>query len=449
MYNMFSPETYRLRREKLMQQVPDGLILIYGNGESPMNFAANPYPFRQDSNLLYFAGIPRPDVALLLDPAEGKSWLCGEDYDIEDAIWSGQQPSLLEWADNSGMDGVLDMSSLRERLAKAKGEIHYLPPYRCEHVRALSAWTGKPEAEIKAGSSEALIRAVVAQRSYKSRKEVQQIKAAIELSMLMHEAVEKQCRPGQRESHLAALAEALPLSVGGRLAYPIILTVNGQILHNHHHDNVLEEGRLLLCDMGAEVPLGYAGDITRTFPVADRFTERQKAIHDLVLRAEQESIKACKPGIPYRDIHLMAAGILTEGLIDLGLMQGDPREAVAAGAHALFFPHGLGHMLGLDVHDMESLGEDYVGYDEKVKRSDQFGLAYLRLGRALEPGFVLTVEPGIYFIPELIAQWRSQKKHENFIRYAEVEKYLDFGGVRIEDNVLITDSAAVNIREFE
>ncbi len=447
MNQMFSPDTYRQRRKKLMQQVATGLLLIYGNGESPRNFRANPYAFRQDSNVLYFSGIVRPDVALLLDPAAGKSWLCGEEYGVEDAIWSGRQTSLAEWAEAGGLDGVLSLSELRGHLAKARGEVHYLPPYRCEHVARLSDWLGKSRAEIEAAPSEPFIRAVVGQRSYKSGEEIEQIKAAVSASMFMHDSVKERCQPMvSSEEQLVALAESLARNLAAGLAYPIILTTNGQILHNHHYSfEPLPFEGLLLCDMGAETAMGYAGDITRTIPVAGHFTDREKDIFDLVKEAKEEAVKACKPGVPYREVHLLASTVIAEGLKELKLMKGDPEEAVAAGAHALFFPHGLGHMMGLDVHDMESLGEDYVGYDEQVQRSEQFGLAYLRLGRALEPGFVITVEPGIYFIPELISQWKAEEKHSNFINYSEVEKYLDFGGIRIEDDYLITGQGAVNV----
>jgi Xaa-Pro aminopeptidase len=261
---------------------------------------------------------------------------------------------------------------------------------------------------------------------------------ALVITSAMHVAVMQAARKGRREAELAGLAEGIALSMGGHLAYPAILTINGQTLHNHYHGNKLESGQLVLGDFGAETERSYAGDITRTFPVDKKFTKQQKAIYEIVLKAEMDCIEACKPDGPYQQIHLQAARILAEGLKGMGLMQGDVDEAVAAGAHALFFPHGLGHMIGLDVHDMEDLGEQFVGYSDDVQRSDQFGTAYLRLGRKLEPGFVLTVEPGIYFIPELIDQWKADKKFEAFLNYEEINKFRHFSGVRIEDNVLIT-----------
>jgi Xaa-Pro aminopeptidase len=262
---------------------------------------------------------------------------------------------------------------------------------------------------------------------------------AVTISGQMHIAAMRGAMVGIKEAQLAGIVEGIAIGAGGDLAYPAILTVNGQTLHNHYHGNTLQSGQLILGDFGAETAMHYAGDITRTFPVDKQFTEQQKHIYQLVLQAEMAAIEALKPGVPYRDIHLMAARIMADGLKDLGLMKGDMEAAVAEGAHALFFPHGLGHMLGLDVHDMEDLGEDYVGYTDQIKRSEQFGLRSLRLGRELEAGFVLTVEPGLYFIPELIDQWQAAGKHKDFINYDKVADYRDFSGVRIEDNVLITE----------
>jgi Xaa-Pro aminopeptidase len=285
-----------------------------------------------------------------------------------------------------------------------------------------------------------LTKAVVEQRSVKSDEEIAQIEQALDVAHEMHTTAMRMAKPGIFEREIAGKVEGIALAGGGTVSFPVICTINGQTLHNHYHGNQLREGRLLILDCGAETEMGYSADITRTTPVGGIFNPRQKAIYEIVLKALNSSIEAIRPGIKYRQIHLQAAAIVAEGLKALGLMKGDVNEAVAQGAHALFFPHGLGHMMGLDVHDMENLGENNVGYDEKTTRSDQFGLAYLRLGRELEPGFVLTVEPGIYFIPALIEQWRGQGKCAEFIDYDKVETYLKFGGIRIEDNVLVTAS---------
>jgi Xaa-Pro aminopeptidase len=303
----------------------------------------------------------------------------------------------------------------------------------------MGQWLGLPAHEVRQQASEELIKAVVALVSAKGPEEVAEMEKALAVTHAMHLAAMRAARPGIKEAQLAGIVEGIALAAEGQLAYPAILTVNGQTLHNHYHGNVLQSGQLVLGDFGAETPTHYAGDITRTFPVDQTFTAKQKEIYQLVLDTEEACIAACRPGVRYLDVHLQACRQIAEGLKALGLMQGDVEEAVQQGAHALFFPHGLGHMIGMDVHDMEGLGENYVGYGGEAERSTQFGLKSLRLARALQPGFVLTVEPGIYFIPELIDMWQSQGKFAEFINYDKVQEYRDFGGIRIEDNVLITE----------
>ena len=283
-----------------------------------------------------------------------------------------------------------------------------------------------------------LIRAVVEQRSVKSNEEIAEMNKAVSISMRMHAAARDTAESGMTEAAVAGLIEGIAISAGGRLAYPAIVTRNGHILHNHYHGNELRRGDLLLVDAGAETDTGYAGDITRTIPVGGELTDRQRPVYDIVQKAKVECIQALRPGVPFREIHDLSARIISEGLKDLGLMKGNVEEAVAAGAHALFYPHGLGHMIGLDVHDMEDLGEDYVGYDTSHQRSDLFGTRNLRLGRRLHEGFTITVEPGIYFIPKLIDRWKADGKHKNFINYDALEAYRKFGGIRLEDNVVIT-----------
>jgi Xaa-Pro aminopeptidase len=316
--------------------------------------------------------------------------------------------------------------------------VHFLPPYRPEAKARLSRLLGISPGNLKAKSSPDLIRAVVSQRIIKSALEVREIEKALAVSRRMYLTAMKMIKPGILEQEVAGRMDGLALAGGAGTAFPTILTVNGQILHNHDHSHVMRKGRLVVVDSGAESKSHYASDITRTLPVSGKFTTRQREVYEIVLAAQETAIAAMKPGVMYRDVHLKAARLMASGLKEIGLMKGDPAEAVAAGAQALFFPHGLGHSLGLDVHDMENLGENYVGYDDKTKRSEQFGLAYLRFALELRPGQVMTVEPGIYFIPALVAQWKKAKKNTGFVNFIKVETYLDFGGIRIEDNILIT-----------
>ncbi len=439
--NMFKASIYQERRKRLQASVPGGLILLPGNNESPMNCADNVYRFRQDSSFLYYFGINQPGVAGVLDADSGEALLFAPEMTVEHVVWMGPQPGLSDLKTLSGTEQALPVEQLEELLKKARADgrtIHFLPPYRADRSLQLSRWLSTPVEALQ--PSEALIKAIVAQRSVKSAEEIAEIESALAITRQMHIQATKTAQPGMKEAQLAGMVEGIALATEGALAYPAILTVNGQTLHNHYHGNIMKEGDLVLCDFGAAAPrTDYASDITRTFPVSSTFTDRQKAIYQIVLDAEEQAIQAIKPGVPYKDIHLLAAKIITTGLTQLGLMKGDADTAVEAGAHALFFPHGLGHMMGLDVHDMEDLGEDYIGYTDDLKRSPQFGLKSLRLARALQPGFVLTVEPGIYFIPELIAQWKAEGQHAEFINYDKVEAYLDFGGIRIEDNVLVTE----------
>ncbi|RMG85118.1 MAG: aminopeptidase P family protein [Bacteroidetes bacterium] len=440
---MFSTQTYVNRRKILKEKLESGLVLFPGNNEVGMNYGANPYHFRQDSNFLYYIGIDHPGMAAVLDLDEGTDTLFGDDLSIDDIVWMGEQPTLSEWAAKTGIEHTQPSARLGEVVKKAVADgrtVHYLPPYRDDVRIKLYQWLGIPFEALKARASEAFIRAVVAQRSHKSEEEIAEMEKAVAITRAMHVAAMKAARPGMTEANLTGIVHGIAVSMGGELSYPAILTKDGQTLHNHFHGNVLEEGQMVLGDFGAETAMHYAGDITRTFPVSPQFSTRQKEIYQIVLDAENDAIAALRPGVPYKDIHLAAARQMTEGLKSLGLMKGDPDEAVAAGAHALFFPHGLGHMIGLDVHDMEDLGEDFVGYSDTITRSDQFGTAYLRLGRQLEPGFVLTVEPGIYFIPQLIDLWASEGKFKDFIDYDRVNTWRDFGGIRIEDNVLITNT---------
>jgi Xaa-Pro aminopeptidase len=436
-YRLFDTAIYTQRRQRLAKAIGDGLILLPGNVESAFNYRGNPYPFRQDSSFLYYAGLDLPGLTLVIDAASGEAILYGHEPTMEDTVWTGPQPSLASLAEAVGIDKVAPPDRLVDLLKR--GKVHYLPSTRGDNTLLLATWLDRTPREVVGGVSEALIQAVVAQRAIKGPEEIEEMVWAVSLSGRMHVAVMREAEEGMLESELSSIVRGMCEAEQVMPAYGIILSTDGQTLHNHYHGKELQSGQLVLGDFGAESLMHYAGDITRTFPVDRFFTEQQRDIYAIVLEAEEKAIQACKPGVRYRDIHLMAARIIASGLKEVGLMQGDVDEAVAAGAHALFFPHGLGHMIGLDVHDMEGLGEDYVGYAGELARSDQFGLAYLRMARTLQPGYVLTVEPGIYFIPELIDQWQKEGLHKPFINYKALEGYRDFGGIRIEDNVLIDE----------
>ncbi len=364
---------------------------------------------------------------------------------IDEIVWMGRQQTLQDKASESGITQVEPASQLSQCLKTAhdkKRSIHFLPPYRAENKIKLASLLPFKIDELKANASIHFIKAVVAQRAIKSAIELAELDLASSISADMHLAAMQMAKPGMKESEIAAQLQQIAIKDGGNLAYPVILTVNGQILHNHYHGNVLKEGDLVLNDSGAETAMGYAGDLTRTFPAGKKFTNRQKEMYNLVLASYNKAVAALKPGIKYLDIHYKACLTLANGLKDMGLMKGDMQQAVAEGAHALFFQCGTGHMMGLDVHDMEDLGEQFVGYtDELKKNTTQFGLKSLRLGKELEEGYVLTVEPGLYFIPELIEQWKATNKFADFINYNEVDRFKNFGGIRVEDDYVITENA--------
>ena len=435
---MFPKKTYIDRRKKLKVKFDSGILLFLGNEESPMNYADNPYKFRQDSNFLYYWGLDEPALAAIIDIDNNEEIIFGDDFSLNDIIWMGPQPSIQEKAEEVGVMKTKPWEELPGYL-KSDREIHYLPPYRGEQTITLSQIMDVDPTAVEFNASEKLIKAVVSQREKKTDEEILQIETAVDLAAQMHIAVMQMLEPGMYEHEACGAMEGIVLASDSRLSFPPIFSVDGETLHNHYHGNQVKAGDILINDSGAESELHYASDITRTVSVSGKFTSRQKDIYQIVLNANKKGIKASRPGVKNKDVHLQAAHEIALGLKDLGLMKGDIDQAVQEGAHALFFPHGLGHMLGLDVHDMEALGEKYVGYDEETQRSDQFGLSALRLGKKLEPGFVVTIEPGIYFIPELIDRWKEDGKHEAFINYQKAEEYKDFGGIRIEDDILITE----------
>ena len=440
---MFNSTLYQERRNKLRSLIKSGLVILQGNVDTPMNYPANTYHFRQDSTFLYFFGLPMPGFVGLIDLDNNVDSLFGNDFDIDDIIWMGPQPSIKELAKKVNVKNTFPLSKLHDTINEAlkkKRKIHFLPPYRAENKLSLENLLKIPASALKEKASAELIKAVVTLRSVKDKFEIAHLDQIMEVGYKMHTTAMKMAKGGMYEREIAGLIEGIALSHGGAVSFPVILSKHGETLHNHYHGNKLSKGDLMICDAGFESEMGYATDHTRTIPVGGKFSQKQKEIYQIVLDTNNIATKAIKPGVMYKDVHRMAATIVTEGLKNLGLMKGDVNEAVEAGAHAMFFPHGLGHMMGLDVHDMEDLGENNVGYDSKIKRSEQFGTAYLRMARKLEPGFVITVEPGIYFIPALIDKWKKEKINTPFINFKEVDKYRDFGGIRLEDDVLVTET---------
>ena len=441
---MFSKETYTERRKTLAASVSGGIILLPGNEESPMNYTDNTYHFRQDSTFLYYFGVDQPSLTGIIDADSGQSFLFGDELTIEMIVWTGVLPSLVSLGEQVGVDQLLASSELQALLRgamTAKRPIHFLNPYRTDILLKISAWLGVAHPKVADLNSLELTKAVVAQREIKTEEEIAELDRAVNITADMHLAAMRFARPGMRESEVDAKVAEVALSANGNLAFPIIATINGQTLHNHYHGNTIRSGDLFLLDAGAETENHYGGDLSSTFPVDPEFTSLQKEIYQLSLDAHMAAVSMLKPGTLFKDVHLTACRSIFEGLKSFGLTTGDTDEAVEAGAHALFFPCGTGHMMGLDIHDMENLGEQWVGYDG-VPKSTQFGLKSLRLGKELRPGYVMTVEPGIYFIPELIDQWKTEAYHSQFLNYKEIEKFRNFGGLRNEEDFLITEKGA-------
>ena len=437
---MFETSVYKNRRARLKEKVKSGLVLILGNGEAPANYTDNTYKFRQDSSFLYFFGLNQPGFAGVIDIDSGDEYLFGNDVDMDDIIWMGPQPSVKDMAARVGVSKTAPFARLADCMKTAISQgrrIHFLPPYRFRNMLLLEELLGIRPALVENYASLELIKAVVDLRSVKEPCEIEEITKACNIGYEMHTAAMRNCKPGVKEQYIAGLIEGIAASYGSMVSFPVILSQNGETLHNHDHSQILQEGRMMLTDAGAEEVSHYCSDFTRTVPVGGKFLTRQKEVYNIVLAANNKAIEIAKPGVTYQYVHLEVCKVLAQGLKDLGLMKGDVNEAVAAGAHALFMPHGLGHMMGLDVHDMEDLGQIYVGYDDETRPIDQFGTSSLRMGRRLQEGFVITDEPGCYFIPALIDQWRAQGMHKEFLNYDKIETFKDFGGIRLEDDILI------------
>lgn len=439
---MFKKETYISRRALLKKSIGSGLLLFLGNDECGMNYADNGYHFRQDSTFLYFFGLPYAGLSAIIDIDNDKEIIFGDELTIDMIVWTGIQPTLHEKSERVGIREVRPYNEIEGYLkdTQAKGQtIHYLPTYRAEHQIKLFQWLG-----ILPGSEQPsvpFIMGVVNQRIYKSDEEIAEIEKACLVTADMHLAAMHTVRPGIRECDVAAAVAQVAIANNFELSFPTIATINGQTLHNHDHSNLIKSGDMLLLDAGAETEMGYAGDMSSTIPADATFTSLQKDIYDIQVAAHEAAVAALRPGIRFETVYDQACAVIMDNLKQLGFTKGDPMEAVKAGAHAMFMPCGLGHMMGLDVHDMENLGEVYVGYNGQPK-STQFGRKSLRLGRELEPGFVLTIEPGVYFIPELMDLWKSQNKFTEFINYDKLFQYRDFGGIRNEEDYLITADGA-------
>lgn len=439
---LFSKDTYRQRRDVLRQRIHSGLIILPGNNLSPVNYPGNAYRFRQDSTFLYYFGQHREGLVGVIDADEGREWLIGDDIDLEDIVWYGSVNSVADMAAQSGVENSAPMSMLARLVGQAQEQgrrLHFLPPYRHDLMIQLMDLTGIHPSEQRAKASLELIMAVIDQRAVKTAEEIAEIERACAIGYEMHTTAMKMVRPGVTEQEISGRISGIASARGCMVSFSSIVTMHGEIMHGYPAPRPLEEGRLLLCDCGAETNENYCSDHTRTTPVSGRFTQRQREIYSIVEECHDYALSVAAPGVKWMDVHLDVCRLMATRLKELGLMRGDVDEAVRQGAHAMFLPHGLGHMMGMDVHDMEGLGQIYVGFDDEVRPNlEQFGTNCLRCGRRLQEGWVMTDEPGIYFIPALIDEWRAKGLHKDFLNYDLLETYKDFGGIRIEDDILIT-----------
>ena len=439
---MFSKETYIRRRAELKKLVGEGIIILPGNNESPANYPANGFsPMRQDSTFLYYFGQHRDALVGVIDVDNDEEWLLGDDIDIEDIVWMGFVPSVADLAAEVGVTKTAPMSELSKVYRNAiatNRTIHFLPPYRHDTMIMFHDLLGIHPSKQKEAASLKLIKAVVKMRSTKEPQEIEAIERACDVGYEMHTTAQRLIRPGVTERYIGGQVDGIARSLAQGVSFATIFSQHGEIMHGNPSGNLLEDGRLALCDAGCELD-DYCSDNTRTMPVNGRFSQRQLEIYSIVEACHDYVLEVAKPGVKYADVHFAVCRLMTDRLKELGLMKGDTDEAVRAGAHAMFLPHGLGHMMGMDVHDMEGLGQIYVGFDEETRPNlEQFGTNCLRMGRRLQEGFVVTDEPGIYFIPHLIDLWRSEGHCKEFLNFDLLDTYKDFGGIRIEDDLLIT-----------
>ena len=441
---MFNKEIYVERRKKLKENFKDGIILIMGNDFSPLDCPDNTYPFIQDATFKYYFGIDHNGLIGMIDIDKNKEIIFGNDFTMSDIIWMGKQKYLKDLAKDVGIENFVEKEEIKKYLENRKN-IRFTNQYRADNVMYLSSILNISPFEFDKYTSFDLVKAIIKQRNIKDRVEIQEIERAVDITKEMHLAAMRNVKAGMKEYELVAEVEREPRKYNAYYSFQTILTKNGQILHNHNHSNVLKNGDLVLLDCGALSDEIYCGDMTTTFPVSGKFTERQKTIHNIVRDMFDKAKDLARVGITYKEVHLEVCKVLAENMKKLGLMKGNIEGAVGAGAHALFMPHGLGHMMGMTVHDMENFGEINVGYAEGEKKSTQFGLSSLRLAKKLEVGNVFTIEPGIYFIPDLFEKWKSEKLHQEFLNYDEIEKYMDFGGIRMERDILIQEDGTSRI----
>ena len=440
---MFSKEIYIQRRQELKRLVGEGIILLFGNNEAPYNYPANTYsPMRQDSSFLYYFGLHREGLVGVIDIDNDTEMLFGNDIDIEDIVWMGFVPSVADLAARVGVSKTAPMpliNKLCRDAINAKRTIHFLPPYRHDTRIQITDLLDIYPSEQKSQASLTLIKAIVKMRATKSAEEIAYIDAACDIGYVMHTTAQLLIKPGVTERFVAGQVDGIARSLSQGNGFPTIFSQHGEIMHGSPSDALLEDGRLVICDAGCELD-DYCSDHTRTMPVNGKFSQKQLEIYKIVEECHDYVLQVAKPGVKYQDVHFAVCRLMTDRLKELGLMKGDTEEAVRAGAHAMFFPHGLGHMMGMDVHDMEGLGQIYVGFDDETRPNlEQFGTNSLRMGRRLQEGFVLTDEPGIYFIPHLIDLWRKEGHCKEFLCFEKIETYKDFGGIRIEDDLLITN----------
>lgn len=431
------------RRQALSRLVGSGLVLLFGNNDSPANYPSNAYKFRQDSAFLYFFGQHRDGLVGVIDVDQHTETLVGNEIDIDDIVWFGSVKSVSAMAEECGVGATAPMSSLADmvqKALKAGRQVHFLPPYRYDTQIQIMDLTGIHPSKQREAASMPLIQAVIRLRSTKSAEEIAEIERACAIGYKMHVTAMKMCRPGVTEQAIGGAIDGVAYAEGCMPSFQSIVTMHGEIMHGNPSPRQLESGRLMLCDAGAETNENYCSDNTRTTPISGHYTQRQRDIYSIVSDCHDLVLDVARPGVKWWDVHFDVCRLMTNRLKELGLMKGDTEEALRAGAHALFLPHGLGHMMGMDVHDMEGLGQTNVGYDDEVRPSSQFGTASLRFARKLEPGFVVTDEPGIYFIPDLIDLWKREGHNAEFLNFEEIEKFKDFGGIRIEDDVLITEN---------
>ncbi|MDY3978549.1 MAG: Xaa-Pro aminopeptidase [Tidjanibacter sp.] len=446
---MFSSKTYFERRNTLRQRMPKGgIVLLPGNSEAPRNYFDNAYDFRQDSNFLYYFGLDMPDFVGVIDLDSGEATLFGDDLTVNDIVWTGPQPSVSELAASVGVTNTAPLADARKVVTEAvrKGrKVHYLVPYRGDNTLLVSRLTGIKTTEHYNHYSTDLAIKIAAMREVKSAEEIEALERAFEIGYAMHTTAMKMTREGVGERMIAGAMEGVTHQLGAGVSFHSIVSQHGETLHNHSHDGICTNGRLLLCDAGGETTDNYCSDHTRTYPVSGRFSPVQKEVYNIVLASHDEVLRTAKPG-PYTDIHLTSYRILAEGLTAMGLMKGNPADAVEAGAVALFMPHGLGHGLGMDVHDCESMGERGMADFEAMRaRAAEIDTCILRSSWRVRPGTVMSDEPGIYFIPTLVEQWKAAGKCKEFIDFERLKEFYDFGGIRIEDDILITENGCRQI----